>query len=351
MALLTTTIGAYSKPDFVTIPDWFRYHAGSGEPTPTERWAKVLEELGDQVEAMFARGTREVINDQLEAGIDIPTDGEVRRENYIHYHCRHLDGIDFENLSKRAIRGGVCVAFLPTVTGPVRARAHFLPRDWKLAQSFTDKPVKMTLPGPMTIADTIVDKHYGDAKRLGADVAAALNAEVLALAKAGCAHIQIDEPVFARRVDMALDYGIENLERAFNCCPDHVVRTVHICCGYPDRLNNPNYPKASQESYFRLAGAIDEASVMAVSIEDAHSHNDLKLLESFKSTAVVLGVIAVGMSRLEAVDEIRDRLIGALNHIDADRLFVAPDCGMGLLGRDLARKKLRNMCEAAHSIG
>ncbi len=350
MRLETTTIGAYPKPDYIEVPDWFTIPAGPDTAEPTIGWAKAVEALGDQAEAIFARGLKDVIDDQVDAGIDIPTDGEVRRENYIHYHCRHLEGIDFEALTEKTVRG-VYTAKLPTITGPVKAGDPFLPHDWRTAQAFTQAPVKITLPGPMTISDTTVDAHYGDPRRLGHDLAVALNSEVLALAEAGCRHIQIDEPVFARRPEDALAYGFENLERCFHGCPEGVVRSVHMCCGYPDRLDSPDYPKAPPDSYQRIAQAIEDSCIMAISIEDAHRHNDLRLLETFKTTSVILGVVAIAKSRVEPVAEIRARLSAALEHIDADRLIAAPDCGLGILGRDLARRKLRNLCEAAHSLG
>ena len=174
--------------------------------------------------------------------------------------------------------------------------------------------------------------------------------EVLALARAGCRYIQIDEPVFARRAADALAFGIEHLERAFHGVSKHVVRTMHMCCGYPDRLDNPNYPKAPQASYGELAQALDEAALDAISLEDAHRHNPLELLELFRNTTIILGVVAVANSRIESVDEIRDRLRQALEHISPNRLLAAPDCGLGLLGRDLAMSKLRALCDAAHSL-
>lgn len=351
MPLLTTTIGAYPKPDFIPIVDWFRADAGPDTADPTAAYLDGLAAMGAEAEALFARGARAVIDDQVAAGVDIPTDGEVRRENYIHYHCRHLDGIDFSVLTERAVRGGTYAARLPTITGPISARDHFLPHDWQVAQAATDRPVKITMPGPMTLGDTVADAFYDDPRRRGADIADALNAEVLALAEAGCRHIQVDEPVFARKADEALDFGFENLERCFHNCPPQVTRTVHMCCGYPDRLDHPDYPKAPLEAYRRLARAIDESSIQAVSIEDAHRHNDLSLLELFQHTTVIFGAVAVARSRVETVDEIRDRLAAALGHIDAARLVAAPDCGLGLLGRDLARAKLANLCAAAHSLG
>ena len=191
---------------------------------------------------------------------------------------------------------------------------------------------------------------YDDDAKLGADLAAAINAEFLALAEAGCTHIQIDEPVFARKPEQALAYGFENLERCFHGAPEGVTRTVHMCCGYPDRLDNPDYPKADQDAYLRIADAIEASAIQAVSLEDAHRHNDLSLLEHFKTTAVIFGAVAVAKSRVESVEEIRARLRAALEHIDADRLIAAPDCGLGLLGRDLAMAKLKNLCTAAHDL-
>jgi len=352
MPLLTTTIGAYPKPDYVPIPDWFKIAAGPDTSQPTRDYATALSRLGDEAEALFARATQEVIDDQIGAGIDIPTDGEVRRENYIHYHCRHLDGIDFENLTRRALRAGAYDADLPTITGAVRAREPFLTHDWKVAQAFTDRPVKMTLPGPMTIADTTADLFYNDPRELGADLATALNREVRALAEAGCRWIQVDEPVFARKPAEALAYGIDHLDRCFHGVPagTGVHRVMHMCCGYPDRLDRDDYPKADPSAYRQLADAVNQALLDVVSIEDAHRYNDLSLLDRFSRKTVILGVVAIAKSRVEPVEEIRARLEAALAHIDAERLIAAPDCGLGLLGRDLAKAKLANLCEAAHSL-
>lgn len=351
MPIKTTTIGAYPKPDYVPIIDWFRAEDGPDSAQPTESYETTMREMGENAEPLFARAAAEVIADQVAAGIDIPTDGEVRRENYIHYHCRHLNGISFDQLTKKVLREGAYTASLPTITGPVSARDHFLPHDWKVAQATTDRPVKVTLPGPMTIGDTVADNHYDEPKKRGADLAEALNSEVLALAEAGCRHIQIDEPLFARKVDEALDFGFDNLEHCFHGCPDSVTRTVHMCCGYPDRLDNADYPKAPAESYFRLAEALDRSSFQAVSIEDAHRPNDLSLLELFKTTTVIFGVVAIAKSEIETADYVEQRLRDALDHIDAHRLIAAPDCGLGLLDRELALGKLKNMVEAAKRIG
>ncbi|NQU57740.1 MAG: cobalamin-independent methionine synthase II family protein [Rhodospirillales bacterium] len=351
MALLTTTIGAFPKPDYVPVVDWFKAEDSTVDEDPTSRYEEELARMGPQAEEIFARAARDVIADQVACGIDIPTDGEVRRENYIHYHCRHLNGIDFNSLTEVVLREGAYKARLPTITGPVSAMAPFLPHDYRVAQGTTDRPLKVTLPGPMTIGDTVADNYYNDEKKRGQELAAALNSEVLALAEAGCRHIQIDEPLFARKAEAALDFGIENLERVFHGCPEGVTRTMHMCCGYPDCLDSTDYPKAPKESYLRLAEAIDETSINAVSLEDAHRHNDLSLLDLFTKTTVIFGVAAIASSRIESVDEIRQRLQEALGHIDAHRLIAAPDCGLGMLDHDMVMAKLTNMCKAAHSLG
>ena len=218
MALVTTTIGAYPKPDYVPISDWFTAADGTDTAEPTEAYAAEMARAGEAqagaAEALFRQATGEVIRDQLAAGIDIPTDGEVRRENYIHYHCRHLQGIDFEVITERQMRGNY-MAQVPTITGPIRAGAAFLAPEWTLAQAFSERPLKATLPGPMTIANSVADAHYDDARSRDQDLASALNAEVRALAGAGCRHIQIDEPLFARQPKRALEFGIANLERCF----------------------------------------------------------------------------------------------------------------------------------------
>ncbi|NIA69843.1 cobalamin-independent methionine synthase II family protein [Pelagibius litoralis] len=349
MPLLTTTIGAYPKPESVKVPDWFDPGAMDSS-VATTAYTTALERLGEEAETIFTEGTRQVIEDQVSCGIDIPTDGEVRRENYVHYHCRHLDGFDFEKLTHRVLRGGAYETDLPTIRGPIAARESFLPHDWKVAQSFTERPVKITLPGPMTIADTTADEHYGDARALGQDLAAALNAEVLALAEAGCRHIQIDEPLFARKPQAALDYGLEHIDRCWQNVPDHVTKTMHMCCGYPNHLDQEDYAKADPRAYFELAEAVDASRVDVVSIEDAHRHNDLSLLDCFRDTGVIFGVIAIARSRVESVAELRERLQAALKHLPPERLIAGPDCGLGHLGRDLAMQKLRVLSEAARDL-
>jgi len=344
LAVLTTTIGAFPKPASIPLTDWFTKPDGNYTQT-------YLDELATTSDEALDAAVREVVVAQVEAGVDIPTDGEIRRENYIHYLCRHLGGIDFTRLSHRMIRG-VTSSMLPTITGPIRADlASPLPRDHRVAQAATDRPVKITLPGPMTIIDSVVDDHYHDEVALGADLARAVNRHVLALVEAGCTHIQVDEPVLARKPEIALAHGIAHLDRCFDGVPDTVTRTVHACCGYPNHLDQLDYEKADRHAYLAVAEALDASSVAVLSLEDAHAANDLAdLLGRFRQTTIVLGVVAIASSRLESVDQIRRRLAEAAEHLPDGRLMAGPDCGLGYLPRDLALAKLRHLAEAAHSI-
>jgi len=353
-AIPTTTLGAFPKPGYVPVRDWFdlaRETGGMNSSQTTADYTAASQNIGAEHEALFIRAAKEVIAVQLRAGISIPTDGEVRRENYIHYHCRHLGGFDFENLENRVLRDGAYAADLPAIRAPItHDAATYGPQDYAASQGVSARPVKFTLPGPLTIMDTTADCYYNDRPRLNAALAETLNREILALVDAGCQYIQVDEPLFAREVDDALSFGMEGLERCFHGVPKSVTRIVHMCCGYPDHLDDTDYKKADPKSYHRLANAIDTAAFDQVSIEDAHCCNDLSLLEKLPTKTVIFGAVAIASSRLETVDEIEARLRDALTHIDRDRLVVAPDCGLGFLSAELAEAKLTAMCKAAARV-
>ena len=349
--LITTTIGAFPKPKYVPIRDWFdaaKDAGGMNTSETTYQYSKDIEKNKDAHEDLFIRAAQEVLGIQIRAGISIPTDGEVRRENYIHYHCRHLGGFDFNNLEHRVLRDGAYETDLPAIRGPIlHSGKNYSAHDYVASQGVSSRPVKFTLPGPLTIMDTTADCFYNDRPKLNAALAKTINKEVLALVEAGCRHIQIDEPLFARSVKDALDFGMEGLERCFYGVPKSVTRIVHMCCGYPDHLDDTDYKKADPSSYYELSKAIDQAAFDQISIEDKHCCNNLNLLEQFENKTVIFGSLAIASSALETVEEVVERLSAALNHIDRDRLVVAPDCGLGLLPAQLAEDKLRVMCQAA----
>ncbi len=346
MPIRTTCVGAFPKPDFVPIKDWFQVDLGdeSYADQVISRWTDDPEH-----DVTFRRATEQVVKAQIECGISIPTDGEQRRENYVHYQCRHFTGFDFEKLERRVLRNGVYDCHVPAIRGKVTAGTNVLIRDYLEAQDASDRPVKITLPGPMTITDSTADCFYNDKQRLAFDLADALNADVRALADAGCQHIQIDEPVFARNPDAAQSYGVEALERCFYGVSDSVTRTMHMCCGYPDRLDNPDYPKADRAVYHALVEALD-GRIDAMSIEDCHCHNDLTLYEKFRKSTAIVGFVDVASSRIEPMEEIAARMREVLQILPPERLIGAPDCGLGFLGTKLTLIKLKNLCEAAQSV-
>ena len=285
--LETTTLGSFPKPAYVPVRDWFdiaRETGGMNTGQTTIEHTEDLQKTDASHEALFIRAAKEVIEIQLRTGIMIPTDGEVRRENYIHYHCRNLDGFDFTNLEHRVLRDGAYEADLPAIREPVRHSGKLYgAHDYLASQGVSPRPVKFTLPGPLTIMDTTADCFYDDRPKLNAMLAETVNQEILGLVDAGCQYIQVDEPVFARAVDDALNFGMDGLDRCFHGVPNSVTRIVHICCGYPDYLDDVDYQKADPNSYHRLASAMDSAAFDQISIEDAHCCNELELLEKFQS--------------------------------------------------------------------
>jgi len=352
MVIKTTVIGSYPKPSYVNLPDWFKTGLGAGGGSATKRFTELLANQSDEdknkLEADIMRATTEVINAQAESGIDVVTDGEIRRENYIHFLCRYIEGIDFNNLTEVSCRNGAYVTELPTVRAKVSWRGGWdAVEEWKKSQAASSVPVKYTLPGPMTIIGTICNDFYKHEKDLATDLALIVNHHVRALDAAGCKQIQVDEPVFARMPQKALAYGVGLLDKCFEGVSKDCMKQMHMCCGYPEYLDQKEYLKADPTSYHQLADAIDKCTIDAVSIEDAHRHNDLNLLRMFKKTKVIFGVVQSACSRVETAQEIEDRVKEALEYIDEDRLILAPDCGLALLPEPVLKEKLKNMCTAA----
>ena len=349
--MITTVIGAYPKPSYLKITDWFNAPGGTDNEKPTKFYAEEIKNMGEKAEELFALATEEIIKDQIDCGIDIVTDGEVRRENYIHYHCRHIDGIDFDKLTEKSARTGNYKCWLPTIVSKVEAMESFLVHDWQVSQNISSKPVKITMPGPMTIADTIANTYYKSDDKMGFDLAEVINIEIKRLQEAGCQYIQVDEPLFARKPKEAINYGIDNLAKCFDGLENTKIEKItHICCGYPDKIDAVDYPKAPLNSYKKIAKELDRSIIDTVSIEDAHRYNNLEFLEDFANTKIIFGLIKIASSQTEVVDEIINRINEALKHTTKDQLIGAPDCGLGHLPRDLAKTKLKTLVEAIKKI-
>jgi len=341
----TTTIGSYPKPSYLKIPDWFQ----NKDNSPKD-WEKAWSLLGNKKDELIKKACQEIIKEQETAGIDIITDGEVRRENYILYHCRHLKGIDFSKLTKKVVRSGSYESWFPTIISKVTARESFLPKEWKMSQSFTKLPIKITIPGPMSISDNTSNEYYSDSKTMGIDLGNAINIEIKRLVDIGCKYIQVDEPLFVRKPSETIDYGIDNLERCIHGCPKEIVKIVHICCGYPDVLDNVDYPKAPLKSYWEISEALNNSTIDEISLEDAHRNNNLNLLEKFDSKTIILGVVKIASSEMESEEKINQRVRQALEHIDKERLILAPDCGLSFLPKKLCLQKLKIMKKVAKSF-
>jgi len=360
MPLQTTVIGSWPKPSYLPLPDWFSLaeckngqSSMAGGYDPTERDSIVKTTGENQVDELLGKAINEVIGEQVKLGIDVITDGEIVRECYYMHIFRHIRGIDMDNLAKKIMRSGAYHTMAPAVRGKVELEGG--PECWKEWKRSNDAAggaavVKYTLPGPMTIVDGLVNEFYDNVQDLYSDLVDVINKEVLALAEHGCTHIQIDEPVMMRYPENAMAFGIDNVSRCFSGLPDSVTRIVHFCCGYPDKLDSMDYLKAPKTNYQLLADKLDNAGFHQVSIEDKEARNDLSLLGMFKNTSVIMGVVAVARSRVETVEEIVERVGEALKHIPAQRLILAPDCGLGFLPLDILRKKLTNMVAAAKTF-
>ena len=342
----TTLIGSYPKPPYLDIPDWFKKK--KNVTIDTNNFMKNVNQTN--LETKINQAIEEIIIEQKNLGINIITDGEIRREHYIYTFCRTLVGIDFENLTETIIRTGACKINCPTVVSKITFKQNNYQSDnWLLSNKIAkkhNKILKFTLPGPMTICDTLADIYYNDDKLLCTDLAQLIRREVLHLRDIGCKNIQIDEPLFARKPQIALKWGIDLLDSIVKDIDD-VFFTVHICCGYPTYLDQTDYKKAPASSYDIIADRLDKSKIDAVSIEDAHCHLDLSFLKKIKSKKIVFGTIAIAKSRVETVDEIKSRIQEALKYIEKDRLIIAPDCGLGYLSKNIIYKKLKNMTEAA----
>ncbi|MBI2147333.1 cobalamin-independent methionine synthase II family protein [Candidatus Woesearchaeota archaeon] len=315
------------------------------------RWLLVSESKEDWIKnktkELQDEAVRWAIKEQEETGIDIVSDGEQRRTNYILYHCHHLGGFDFENKEELVCRGGKVKTTVPVIRGPVKATKLFLADEFRFLRSLTNKEIKITIPGPLTIIDSVKDSYYFDEKKLAFDLAKAIQKEVKSLVKAGCLIIQIDEPVSIREPQKFFDFGLKALETCFEGA-EEISKEIHICRGYP---NNERDTKAEIEAYGQVIEALAHSVVNKIAVEDAHEHLDLGVFKKFGSKGIILGVVDIGNSRVETVEEIENRIKEVLKVVSPEKLLVAPDCGLLLLRPEVAKAKLTNLVLAAKNVG
>jgi 5-methyltetrahydropteroyltriglutamate--homocysteine methyltransferase len=324
--LLTTVVGSYPQPDWLVD----RRLLGSRLPArvrTADIWRipdALLQQAQDDATVLALR-------DMERAGIDVVTDGEIRRESYSNRFATALEGMDLANPGVVPGRTGRLTT-VPRVTAPVRRRQPVLVRDVSFAKASTDRPLRATVPGPFTMAQQCQDDHYGDERALTMDLAAAVNAELKDLKAAGADVVQIDEPYLQARPAPARAYALEAIERALDGVPGPTA--LHTCFGYAHVVaERPDgYPFLDE-----LAGCAADQ----VSIESAQQRLDPAVVRRLGGKTVILGVVDLADgSPVETPEEIAGRIRAALAHIEAHRLVLAPDCGMKYLPRDVAFGKL-----------
>jgi 5-methyltetrahydropteroyltriglutamate--homocysteine methyltransferase len=322
--LPTTVVGSYPQPN------WLVDRAELGSRVPRIRapqiWrvdAAFLEEAQDDATVL-------AIRDMERAGIDVITDGEIRRESYSNRFATALEGIDAERPGTTVNRNGVRSA-VPRVVGAIRRTVPIELRDVQFLRRNTERPIKITLPGPFTLAQQAEDAYYGDEQALAMDFAAAVNAEARDLERAGADVIQLDEPWLEARPGAAARYALAAIDRALEGL--HATTAVHVCFGYAAAVPD----KASAYAFLpRLA----ETSVQQVSLEAAQPRLDLQVLATLGEKTVVLGVLDLGSPGVETPEAVAARIRAALAYVPAERLVLAPDCGMKYLCREAAFGKL-----------
>jgi 5-methyltetrahydropteroyltriglutamate--homocysteine methyltransferase len=333
--LPTTLVGSYAQPDWLID----REKLGGRFP-PRVRARELWRVAPEFLEAAQDDATLLAIRAQEQAGLDIITDGEMRRESYSNRFATALEGVDIDNPGTALDRSGHPNP-VPRVTGKVRRRHPVEVRDVKFLRANTDRMIKMTVPGPFTMSQQAQNDFYADEEEMALDYAAAVNAEIKDLFAAGADVVQIDEPYMQARPEKARKYGLKALARAL----DGVTGTtaVHICFGYAAiiHVRPPGYSFLPE-----LAGA----PVNQISIETAQSNLDCSVLRQLPSKTIILGVLDLSDMTIETPETVAARIRRALPHMSAERIVVAPDCGLKYLPRAVAFGKMQAMVEGAKIV-
>ncbi len=319
---------------------------------PKPAWLAETEKLwpewksqGPELSQAKADATLLWIKAQEDAGLDIIGDGEQARQHFVHGFLEKVEGIDFVNKVKMGIRNNRYDAMVPQVIAPLRLTDRVHAFEAQLLRAHTKKKVKFTLPGPMTIVDTVADRFYGDRVKMAMAFAELLNQEALALQADGVDIIQFDEPAFNVYMDEAADWGVAALERAaqgLTC-----TTAVHICYGYGIEANN-NWKKTLGEEwrqYEKVFPALAKSSIQQVSLECFHSHVPIDLIKLLDGKDVMVGVIDVASPEIETPEEIADTIGRALQFVPKNRLIACTNCGLAPMSRDVAMKKLEALAQ------
>jgi 5-methyltetrahydropteroyltriglutamate--homocysteine methyltransferase len=328
----TSLVGSYAQPNWLLDRERLRERFPP-RVRALELWRvdpEYLEEAQDDA-------TRLAIADQERAGLDIITDGEMRRESYSNRFATALEGVDIDNPGTALDRSGHPNP-VPRVVGPIARRHPVQVRDLEFLRAHTSRKVKITVPGPFTMSQQAQDDHYGDPGELGLAYADAVRGEILDLFAAGADIVQVDEPYMQARPDAAREYGLAALKRATDGMPGTMA--VHICFGYAAIIHE----RPSGYSFLpELAGT--EAD--QISIETGQSGLDLEVLDSLGGKTIILGVLDLSTDEVETPETVEARIRRAFPHAGPERLIAAPDCGMKYLPRASAFGKLEALVEGA----
>jgi 5-methyltetrahydropteroyltriglutamate--homocysteine methyltransferase len=331
MLLPTSLVGSYPQPEWLIDRDRL------SKQVPRVRVGDLWLVRPDKLETAQDDATVLAICDQERAGLDIITDGEQRRESYSNRFATALEGIDVDNPGTTINRNGKPIP-VPRVVGPIRRRSPVELRDLIVLRANTDRPVKATVPGPFTMSKQAQDDYYKDEEALALAYADAVNAEIKDLFDAGADVVQIDEPWMQQHPEKAREYGLKTLDRALDGVRGTVA--VHLCFGYAAVV----YDKPSGYSFLP---ELEGSKAQQISIEAAQPKLDLKVLRELPSKTIILGVIDLSDMNVETPQIIAERIRRALAHVPANRVVVAPDCGMKYLPRPVAYGKMKAMAEGA----
>jgi len=330
-----TLVGSYPQPDWL-----IDRKALAGRFPPRTRARELWRVNEPYLQEALKDATRIAVYDQLAAGIDIVTDGEIRRESYSNFFATSLQGVDFENPGEALDRSGEPVK-VPRVVGPVRRTQAVCVSDVRFLRSLTGRPIKYTVPGPFTMSQQAKNEYYESDRECALAYAAALNEEIKDLFAAGADVVQLDEPYMQARTAKAEEYGIEALNRAVEGVGGKTC--VHICFGYAALIH-------ARPAAYSFLPQLARANVDQVSIETAQSNLDCSILRELPDKEILLGVIDLSTPNVESVEVVKQRVRRALPYIDPERVVLAPDCGMKYLSREVAYGKLLSMCLAAKEL-
>jgi 5-methyltetrahydropteroyltriglutamate--homocysteine methyltransferase len=333
--LLTTVVGSYPQPE------WLIDRGRLGDRLPPRVRAKELWRVPEPyLEEAQDDATRIAVQDQERAGVDVITDGEMRRESYSNRFATALEGVQLDPPGIALDRTGHENP-VPLVVGPIRRTRPVEVRDVEFLRSITERRIKITVPGPFTMTQQAQNDHYPDDRSLALAYAEAVNEELRDLKAAGADVVQIDEPYLQARPEPAREYALEAIDRALDGIDGETV--LHTCFGYAHIVHD-------RPSGYPFLAELNDCAATHVSLEAAQPDLDHDVLRALPDKTILLGVLDLGSSQAETAEVVADRLRRALDVLSPERLVVAPDCGMKYLSRELAFEKLRAMVAGARRV-